>query len=183
MSKRIDVALCSAYRLIHPMHTVIVSTIGSNGQPNALPIAWIMPTSRDPPLVAMSVAPQRYSHKLLEETEEFVINVPTLDLIKKVITLGKTTGRNLNKFEETGLTPISARSVKAPIIKECVAHLECRVKKKVKTGDHTVIIGEIIEAYEQKKAFTEKYNLSEAQLIFHLGGNEFAVLESTLHRG
>ena len=65
MSEKIDVEFSSAYRLLHPMHTILVSCIGKTGKPNVLPLAWAMPTSRDPALVAVSVAPGRYSHGLI----------------------------------------------------------------------------------------------------------------------
>jgi flavin reductase (DIM6/NTAB) family NADH-FMN oxidoreductase RutF len=81
MSEKINVEFSSAYRLLHPMHTVLISCVGTTGKPNILPLAWAMPTSNDPALVAISMSPNRYSHALIEETREFVINIPTVDII------------------------------------------------------------------------------------------------------
>jgi flavin reductase (DIM6/NTAB) family NADH-FMN oxidoreductase RutF len=72
---------------------------------------------------------------------------------------------------------LPARKVKPPIIKECVAHLECRLHSQFTTGDHTIFVGEIVEAYVDKEVFTDKYDLEKARMIFHLGGNDFAKLE------
>ena len=174
MSEKTKVNSSPAYRLMHPMHTVLVSCVGKTGKQNILPIAWAMPTSHDPALVAISVSPKRHSHKLIEETGEFVVNVPTVDLIKETLGCGRTSGKNHDKFSETGLTPLPARKVKAPIIKECIAHLECKLTSKLKTGDHTIFVGEIIEAYANKGVFTDMYNIEKAQMLFHLGGNVFA---------
>jgi flavin reductase (DIM6/NTAB) family NADH-FMN oxidoreductase RutF len=155
MSEKTNVEFSSAYRLLHPMHTVLVSCIGKAGKPNVLPLAWAMPTSHDPPLVAVSIGLSRYSHVLIEETREFVVNLPTVDIVKETLACGRTSGRNHDKFTETGLTPLPARKVKAPIVKECVAHLECKLHSQFKKGDHTLFVGEIIEP-TQTKAFSQE---------------------------
>jgi len=181
VSEKINVEFSSAYRLLHPMHTVLVSCVDKTGKPNVLPLAWAMPTSRDPALVAISVAPSRYSHALIEETGEFVVNLPTVDRIKETLACGRTSGRDHDKFSETGLTPLSARKVKAPIIKECIAHLECKLHSQFETGDHTIFVGEVIEAYANKGVFTDKYNIDEARMLYHLGGNVFATLDPNVY--
>jgi flavin reductase (DIM6/NTAB) family NADH-FMN oxidoreductase RutF len=181
MSEKIKVEFSSAYRLLHPMHTVLVSCVDKTGNPNVLPLAWAMPTSHDPPLVAISIGLNRYSHSLIEETREFVINLPTVDIVKETLTCGRTSGKNHDKFSETGLTPLPARKVKAPIIKECIAHLECKLHSQFKTGDHTVFVGEIIEAYANKGVFTDKYDINKARMLYHLGGNVFATLDPKLY--
>jgi flavin reductase (DIM6/NTAB) family NADH-FMN oxidoreductase RutF len=181
MSEKNNAEFSSAYRLLHPMHTVLVSCVDKTGKPNVLPLAWAMPTSRDPALVAVSVAPSRYSHALIEETGEFVVNLPTVDIIKETLACGRTSGRDHDKFTETGLTPMPARKVKAPIIKECIAHLECKLHSQFKTGDHTIFVGEVIAAYANKDVFTDTYNINEARMLYHLGGNVFATLDPKLY--
>jgi len=175
-ARKLKVNPSSAYRLIHPMHTVLVSCAGKNRKSNIITLAWVMPTSINPPLVAVSIAPRRHSYKLIEETKEFVINVPTMDILYETLFCGRRSGKTLNKFKETGLTASRARKVKSPIIKECVAHLECKLHSQFKTGDHTIFVGEIVEAYADKEAFTGKYDLKKASMIFHLGANDFATL-------
>jgi flavin reductase (DIM6/NTAB) family NADH-FMN oxidoreductase RutF len=181
MSKKINVKFSSAYKLLHPMHTVLVSCVGKTGKPNVLPLAWAMPTSRNPALVAISMSPNRYSHALIEETREFVVNLPTVDIVKETLACGRISGRNHGKFSETCLTPLPARKVKAPIIKECIAHLECKLLSQFETGDHTVFVGEIIEAYANEGIFTDKYDIDKALMLFHVGGNVFATLDPRLY--
>jgi len=176
-SEKTGIGLSSSYRLLHPMHTVLVSCVGENEKPNIITLAWAMPTSINPPLVAISIAPKRHSHKLIEQTKEFVVNIPTMKILKETLFCGRRSGRNYNKFKEAGLTPSPAKKVKPPIIKECVAHLECKLHSQFTAGDHTIFIGEIIEAYANKEVFTNKYDLEKAKMIFHLGGNDFATLE------
>jgi len=175
-----NVNLSSAYRLLHPMHTVLVSCIGKTGKPNIITLAWAMPTSINPPLVAISISPKRFSHTLIEESKEFVVNIPTMNILKETLFCGRKSGRDHDKFKEAGLTPLPAKKVKVPIIKECIAHLECKLHSQFTTGDHTIFVGEIVEAYADKEAFTEEYNLEKVKMIFHLGANEFATLENKI---
>jgi len=180
--EKAEVSVSSSYRLLHPMHTVLVSCVGKRGRPNIITLAWAMPTSINPQLVAVSIRPERHSFALIEETKEFVVNIPTMDILKATLFCGRKSGRDYDKFKETSLTPLPARKVKPPIIKECAAHLECKLHSQFTTGDHTIFVGEIIEAYADKEAFTDKYNLKNARMIFHLGGNEFATLGSRVFK-
>jgi flavin reductase (DIM6/NTAB) family NADH-FMN oxidoreductase RutF len=178
MSEKAKVTSSVCLRLLHPMHTVLVSCAGKRAKRNIITLAWAMPTSADPPLVALSVRPERYSHTLIEETKEFVVNIPTMDILKETLFCGRVSGSKHDKFKETGLTPMPAKRVKTPIIKECVAHLECKLHSQFTTGDHTVFVGKIIEAYADKNAFSEgKYDLKKTKMVFHLGGDEFATLK------
>ncbi|MDI6654922.1 MAG: flavin reductase, partial [Candidatus Hydrothermarchaeota archaeon] len=82
---KVDVAFDLAYRLMHPRLTVLVTCIDSRGMSNIITLAWSMPTSIKPPMAAISVAPQRYSHKLISETKEFVVNMPTMQIAKETL--------------------------------------------------------------------------------------------------
>jgi flavin reductase (DIM6/NTAB) family NADH-FMN oxidoreductase RutF len=177
MSEKPDVGIAVAYRFLHPMHTVLVTCMGEDGKPNIITLAWVMPTSNDPPLVAISVSPKRYSHHLITDSGEFVINIPTVELLEQTIACGTISGRNRDKFKETCLTPVQAKKVKTPVIKECVAHLECRLQELFVTGDHTIFVGKIVAAYANKGIFAEKYDLEKTPLLYHAGGNTFAVLK------
>jgi flavin reductase (DIM6/NTAB) family NADH-FMN oxidoreductase RutF len=168
-----EVNVSGAYRLIHPKLAVLLTCADKEGKANIITLAWTMPVSMNPPLIAVSISPRRHSHKMIEETKEFVINVPTMEIVKETLFCGRRSGRNLDKFKETKLTPLPAKTVKAPIIKECVAHLECALYKQVPAGDHTLFIGEIKDAYADENLFSQEYNLRRAKLIFHVGGNRF----------
>jgi len=149
--EKVNVKVNSAYRLLHPMHTVLVTSVGKTGKPNIITLAWAMPASINPPLVAISVSPRRHSHMLIEETKQFVVNIPTLDMLDKAVFCGTVSGRNHDKFKETGLTPLSGKKVKAPLIEECVGHLECKLHSQFTAGDHTIFVGEIVDAYVDKE--------------------------------
>jgi flavin reductase (DIM6/NTAB) family NADH-FMN oxidoreductase RutF len=182
VSEKVNVELANAYRLLHPMHTVLISTVGNAGKPNIMPAAWAMPTSINPPMVAISVSPQRHTHQLIEESKEFAINIPTVKIINQVSACGSTSGKEYDKFTENKLTPYPARGIKAPIVLECIAHIECKLRDKLITGDHTIFIGEIIEAYADKNKFAKAKNLRTTALLYHLGGNKFATLNPKIRK-
>ncbi len=182
MSTKTQININNSYRLLHPMHTVLVSCIGKAGRPNITTMAWAMPTSNNPPLVAISLALGRHSHSLIAESGEFVINIPTLELLQAVLACGSFSGRSFDKFKKANLTPMPAKKVKSPAIRECIAHLECQVVDQLTTGDHTVFVGKILEAYADMGVFTESYDLKKAKMLYHAGGNNFAVLEPKMYK-
>lgn len=183
MSAKVPVNVNAAYRLLHPMHTVLVSCLGNSGKANATTLAWAMPTSLHPPLLAISIAPGRHSHTLIAESGEFIVNIPTLDIIQAVYACGSLTGRSFDKFKKANLTPMPGKKVKAPAIRECVAHLECEVDGQLTTGDHTIFVGKILEAYADMGIFSESgYDLKKARMLYHAGGNNFALLDPKLYK-
>lgn len=182
MSAKTQVNINTAYRLLHPMHTVLVSCIGKAGKPNITTVAWAMPTSKEPPLIAISLIPTHHSHKLIAESGEFIVNIPTLELLQAVAACGSFTGRSFDKFKKADLTAMPAKKVKAPAIRECIAHLECSVEDQFTTGDHTVFVGRILEAYADMGVFTETYDLRKARMLYHAGGNNFALLDPKTYK-
>lgn len=174
--KKFDVDLTQAYRLLHPEHTILLSCMNKRGKANIITLAWCMPVSAEPLLLALSIRPTRHSYKMIKATKEFVINVPTMDLVKETLFCGRRSGKQHDKFKETGLTPLPARIVKPPIIKECVAHLECKLYKKITAGDHIIVVGEVLTAYVNEGVFDKIYDLNKVKPIYHMGGDDFATL-------
>jgi flavin reductase (DIM6/NTAB) family NADH-FMN oxidoreductase RutF len=167
------------YRLLYPRQVVLVTCMGEK-RANIIPIAWSIPLSFEPPLVGISLSPKRYSHELIEKTGEFVINVPTLQLLKAIMETGSCSGRDADKFSRCGLTPAPAKHLKTPIISECVAHIECKLHKEVKLGDHTLFVGEVLEAYADPSYFDGECYTEKADLVYQLGGELFVKLEERL---
>jgi flavin reductase (DIM6/NTAB) family NADH-FMN oxidoreductase RutF len=174
--EKIEVPLSLSYRLMHPRHVVLVSCVDKAGKANAITLAWSMPVSINPPIVAISIAPKRYSHQLIEETKEFVVNIPTMDIVRETLFCGRRSGRTYDKFKETRLTPLPAKIVKPPIIKECVAHLECKLEEQITVGDHTLFTGRVLTAYANKGVFDEKIDIKQVKPIYHIGGDDFVTI-------
>jgi len=163
------------YRLMYPRPTVLVTcTDPSKGRPNIITLSWSVPLSFNPSLLGISIAPKRYSHDLVAKTKEFVVNIPTVAIARQTLLCGRVSGRDVDKFLVSGLTPQPARWVNPPVIKECIAHLECRVTNQIKTGDHTLFIGEVLEAYADEDIFTKCVMDNEKfRTLLHLADNCF----------
>jgi len=179
--KKVEVDLFSAYRLLHPRHVVLVSCADKAGKANIITLAWSMPISIRPPMLAVSISPKNHSHQLIEETREIVVNVPTMDIVKETLICGRISGRGYDKFREAGLTPLPAKMVRPPIIKECVAHLECKLRQQITTGDHTLFVGDILTAYANEEAFERgKVALKRVKPVYHVGGDDFVTSSSEI---
>lgn len=168
-----DVQLSIFSRLLHPFNATLVSCQGKAGPPNVLAIAWIMPVSSEPPMLVFALRRDRHSYRLIEETREFVVNIASYGLSDKVLYCGRRSGRDVDKFKATGLTCGKARRVSAPIIAECIAHIECRVEETIPKGDHVIIVGEVLTAYVRSDAFQGVYDLQRFRPLLHLGGDVF----------
>jgi flavin reductase (DIM6/NTAB) family NADH-FMN oxidoreductase RutF len=165
------------YRLLHPRQVVLVTCADEGGKPNVLTVAWSTPLSFDPPLIGISIGKNRYSHGVISRTKEFAVSVPPSSLLEKVKGCGTLSGRKGDKFREVGLTPLPSRRLKAPVVREGIAHLECKVVKEVEVGDHTLFVGEVVEAYADERLFDgEKFDPEAVELIYHLGGTHFLFL-------
>ena len=140
-----------------PTSVVVMATcVDSDGKANIITLGMYMPISSDPPLVCIGVSPRRYSHDLIAEAGEFVVNVPSIDLKEVMHLCGTKSGRDLDKFRETGLTAVPAKKVRPPLIGECFGHLECRVVQSHVCGDHTLFVGEVLEASVEEDVLTDE---------------------------
>lgn len=170
---KIEVSNESFPYLLHPYNSTLVTTIDKNNKPNIIAIAWIIPLSRNPPYLVMAINKNRHSYKLIAESKEFVVNIPSYDLAKKAIFCGRRSGREVDKFKETRLTPEKAKMVSPPIIKECIAHIECKLDRIIEVGDHDLFIGKVLTAYASKEIFDKHYNLKKFKPLLHVGFDLF----------
>ncbi len=180
--EKVEVPPAKTCRLIYPRLVVLASCINpATGKPNIITIAWATPLSMNPPLVGILIAPRRYSHELISRAKEFVINIPTVEILDKAIKCGRTSGRKHDKFSEFGLTAKPAKVIKSPIIEECIAHLECKLVNKITTGDHTLFVGEVVAAYANEGAFDGEFmEIEKVRNFYQVGGDSFAVLNKEL---
>ncbi|MFH1943746.1 MAG: flavin reductase family protein [bacterium] len=174
-----EIPLSQAHRLINNGPVVLVTSQSKTGRSNVLAIAWATPVSQVPPLVAVSIAKGHYSHLLVSESREFVVNVPSPSMADKVMVCGRFSGRDVDKFEKAGLTPMQASVVRPPLVEECIGHLECRVERTVEAGDHSLFIGRVEKAWAEDGLFDEVWRCSEEDCggLHHLGGNVFSISE------
>ena len=171
------------YQYAFPIQSALVTCNNAEGETNVITIAWHTPISKKPPLYAISVAPSRFSHDLIRNSGEFVVNFAPINIVDKVHFCGSNSGRNVNKLEETDLTLGKSNVVNTPIIKECFAHLECNLYESTTFGDHTLFIGEVVNILFDEKSF--KNDLLENQRIrpcYYVGSNTYTTIDKTRNK-
>jgi len=130
-------------RLLGFLPVAIITTCGKDGSVNAAPFSWVTVVSYDPPQVLFSTNIKRDTYKNIKGTREFVINIPSVDLLRAIWVTQKHFPYGVNELEEADLTAFSAEKVKPPRIKECKAHIECRVLWTRKVGPTCLVLGRI----------------------------------------
>lgn len=158
--------------MLYPLPVVMVSTVDGNGRNNILTVAWAGTVCTNPPMVSISVRPERYSYRALQETGEFVINLTTRRLAFATDYCGVKSGRDVDKFKETGLTPLQAKEVSAPLIGESPVNLECRVRQMLPLGSHHMFLAEVVAVHADEQYMDEnhKFHLEKAEPIVYSHG-------------
>jgi len=144
----------------HPLVIVTAGDPDKPGRRGGMTAAWVSRVSWDPPLVAVAVAPERFTLELIRERGEFVVNVVGPSLREAAFgVFGSVSGRQIDKFERSGVRTVKARSVTAPALADSVISIECKLEKVVEAGDHAIVVGRVVDAYKMR---------DEKPLVFHL---------------
>lgn len=146
----------SPWAALFPCPVVLVTCVDSKGKPNIITLAWVGTVCSNPPMLGLGIRPHRYSYGLIERSGEFVVNIPTKEILKETDFCGTVSGKDVDKFSQTGLTPEPAEKVKPPLIKECPVNIECVVKKKIPLGVHHLFLGEIVHVHVDQEILNEK---------------------------
>jgi flavin reductase (DIM6/NTAB) family NADH-FMN oxidoreductase RutF len=160
------------YHLLHPKITFFLTALDKKGKPNVMTCAWATPVSEEPPIVIVCISKEHYTTKLIKQTKQFVINIPTKKLLKALWICGKTSGRNTDKFEKAKLKIASAKKVKAPIVSDCIGHIECKLWKAVDSGECYAFFGRVLSAYADEKYFKKGSWVEGAAIPLHLAGSK-----------
>ena len=126
--------------MLYPLPVVLVSAADEEGNTNVLTVAWAGTVCSDPPMVSVSIRPERYSYRMIKETGEFVINLTTEELAYATDYCGVVSGRDADKFKNMHLTPVKGDVEKAPLIKESPVNIECILKDIKSILSHDMII-------------------------------------------
>ena len=161
--------------LLSPLPAALV-TCGTVEEPNVLTIAWTGIINSSPAMTYISVRPARWSHHLIAESGEFVINVTTADLVRAADFCGVRSGKDTDKFEEMKLTALPASKVSAPILAQSPVSLECKVTEVKHLGSHDMFIAEIVAIQVEDKYIDEagRLDLRKAGVMFYSHGEYFA---------
>ena len=161
--------------MLYPLPVVMVSCNRPGETPNIITGAWAGTICSDPAMVSISVRKERYSHSIIEETGEFVINLVTKDLVKATDFCGVRSGRDMDKFKETGLTAEASEKVSAMRIAESPVNIECVVKEVKELGSHDMFIAEVVNVAINDEYMDEKgaFHLNDTDLVAYSHGEYF----------
>jgi flavin reductase (DIM6/NTAB) family NADH-FMN oxidoreductase RutF len=144
---------------LYPVPVVLVTCVDPAGKPNIITLAWAGTVCSSPPMVGIGVRPSRYSHDLIRDSGEFVVNLPSTAIAEAVDICGTVSGANVDKFQTTGLTPLLASKVRPPLIAECPVNLECKMTQALSLGAHTLFLGEIVAVQTDESVLNEAGSL------------------------
>lgn len=175
--KKSKIKVDKAYRLINYGPVVLVTSAWKDKQ-NIATIAWCTPLSSEPVLIGIAVYKNHLTRKLISKGKEFAINIPSAELVEKVVNCGSVHGFQVDKFKKFKLTPFSSSIIKPPLIAECFAHLECKLEKEVKVGDHFLFVGKVVGAWADEKTVRADgiVDIKKVKTLHHLGGDKFGSL-------
>ena len=142
--------LSKVFHLIEPGPVVFLTT-ADKGRANVMTMSWHMMLDFEPPLIGCCVSPGDYSYKALRKTKECVIAVPTVELAVKVVGVGNCSGRDVDKFDTFGLTPLPGGKVAAPLVAECLYNIECRVVDTRMAGKYGFFVLKGVRAWKDPK--------------------------------
>ncbi len=126
---------------------VVLITTAHGGRDNVMTAAWVNVVCMEPPQLAVAVRESRYTHRLLKDSGEFAVNVPSQDLWRAVDLCGMVSGRDQDKFRLAGLTRENGREIGAPLVAECPLNIECRVSAELPLGSHTLFVGRVLAVH------------------------------------
>lgn len=172
--------------MIYPLPALLATCGATPDEWNMLTVAWTGTICTNPPMCYISVRPERHSHALIESNMEFTLNLTTEAMARAVDWAGVRSGRDCDKWEATGLTPLPGEMVKSPTIEESPLSIECRVKEVRRLGSHDMFLAEVLCVRADERYIdpeTGRFNLEEARLLAYSHGQYHGLTPSLGHFG
>jgi flavin reductase (DIM6/NTAB) family NADH-FMN oxidoreductase RutF len=152
---------------------VVLVTCGVGQDANVFSLNRIASCNAEPPMISISVRPQRASHDLIDQWGEFVVNIPWQNMGVISDFVGTTTVRKLDKWQATGLTPLPAQVVQVPLLAECPVNLECQVRQVLRLPSHSLFVAEVVAIHAEASVLNEHqevhFDLDKVGLVYHSG--------------
>ncbi|MBO6165035.1 MAG: flavin reductase family protein [Eubacterium sp.] len=163
--------------MLYPVPAVMVSCQRPGEKANIITLAWAGTICSDPAMLSISVRPERYSHDIIKETGEFVVNIVSSELVKACDWCGVKSGRDVDKFKEMKLTEFKSEYMDIPAIEESPVNIYCKVKKIEKLGSHDMFIAEVVGVTVDDKYMDDKgrFRLSDANPVAYSHGEYYAL--------
>ncbi|WP_040212148.1 flavin reductase family protein [Clostridium polynesiense] len=168
--------------MLNPVPVVLVTSKNKEGKVNVFTVAWAGTVCTKPPMISISIRPERLSHEYISETREFVINLPSSKLVKRVDFCGVKSGKNIDKIKHLGFTLNEGINVSVPSIAECPVNIECKVKDIIPLGSHDLFTAEVVLNRVDDNLLDEKgkIHFEKADLVAYSHGEYFTLAKKPL---
>lgn len=162
--------------MIYPLPAVLVTCGATPEEWNMLTVAWTGTICSDPAMCYISVRPERHSYPIIKDRMEFTINLTTSSMAKATDWAGVRSGKDFDKWKETGLTPIPGEKVSSPTIEESPLSIECRVKSIIALGSHDMFVAEVLNVRADERFIdpaTGRFSLEKSGLMAYSHGHYY----------
>lgn len=168
--------------ILNPVPAVLITSKSKEGNVNVFTVGWIGTACTRPPMITVAIRPERLSYKYIKETEEFVVNLPSKDLVRAVDFCGVRSGKTIDKIKECNLELEDSEKVCVPGIKQCPVTMECKLKSITPLGSHDLFLAEVVSIHVEETLIDEsgKIHLEKANLICYSHGEYFPVFNKPL---
>ncbi|MGL5634776.1 MAG: flavin reductase family protein [Sarcina sp.] len=170
--------------MLNPVPAVMITSRNKEGKDNVFTVSWVNTICTRPPMLSISIRPERLSYEYIKESMEFIVNVPSSNLAYETDFVGVKTGKKLNKFEELNLNLIDGDHVNVGYIKECPISIECKVKQIIPLGSHDLFIADVLGSHVDENLLDEKGRLQfeKGNLITYAHGEYFELPATPIGR-
>lgn len=168
--------------ILNPVPVVLVTSKNKAGKTNVFTVGWTGTINTKPPMLYISIRPERLSYEYIKETMEFVVNLPSSDLVKKVDYCGVKTGKKNDKITEMNFTLKNGENISVPYIDECPVNIECKVKNIIPLGTHDMFIAEVVGSHVNEDLFDDKgkIHFENANMMSYCHGEYFPLAKKPI---
>ena len=164
-----------AGNMLYPLPAVMVSLTDKEGNSNIITLAWAGTICTNPPMLSVSIRPERYSYNIIKETGEFVVNLTTKELAYATDYCGVKSGKDVDKFGKMRLTKLASEKINSVAIAESPVNIECKVRQIMELGSHSLFIADVVNVRVDSRYLDEKgrFNLAKSELIAYSHGRYY----------
>lgn len=168
--------------MLNPVPSVLITSKNKEGKINVFTVGWIGTACTRPPMITVAIRPERLSYEYIKESKEFVVNLPSVDLVKDVDFCGVRSGKTIDKIKECNFTLAPSENIETPYIENCPIALECKLKNIIPLGSHDLFLAEIIAVHVEENLMDSKgkIHFEKANLICYSHGEYFGLSKNAL---
>ncbi|WP_024613608.1 flavin reductase family protein [Clostridium sp. Ade.TY] len=168
--------------VLNPVPVVLISSRNIEGKDNVFTVGWVGTVCTRPPMLSISIRPERLSYEYIKESMEFVVNIPNASMTKEVDFCGVRSGKKVDKIKEMKFTMKECDNINASYIAECPVNIECKVKQIIPLGSHDMFIAEVLSSHINEELIDEngKIHFEKGDLLTYCHGEYYKLPRKSL---